>query len=466
MRALSLRPTLALISAAVLSVTLAAVGVASHTALSRQLDASVTTDLEEKARGLHGYLRFDTGVPIVAYDHEDAEAAAFVVDATRYYQVYGADGQLLAQSPGMESLGLRYTPDEVAAFRATPGMQDVQTDRGRIRITTTVITPSPGRHYVVQVGEMLARFDATLSDFDRMLLLRTLIGITLAVIMGPVLAGWALAPLVRLARHAQSISIDQLQARLPLRGTDDELDRVAAAFNQALERLERSIGEMRQFTAALAHELRTPLAVLRGQAEIALTAATLSPAQTRERIASQIDEYDRLTRLINQILTLARAESGEIAMAASRIDLSAIATAVGDQVEALADAKGIHLSMEIAPAVFVRGDAGWIERLLLILLDNAIKFTSAGGDVAISLRTVDDRVVLAVRDSGVGISAAALPHVFEAFYRGDASLSRSTEGAGIGLALAKWIVDAHGATIEAVSTPQQGSRFSVYMNGN
>jgi heavy metal sensor kinase len=461
---LSLRATLALIAAAVVSVTLAAEGFASHTALSRQLDDSVTNDLAEKARGLHGYLRFDTGVPVVTFDQSDAEEAAFVADATRYYQVYGADGQLLAQSPGMESLGLRYTTKEVADFRAAPGMRDVQTDRGRIRITTTVITPAPGKHYVVQVGEMLTRFDATLRDFDRMLWLRTLIGITLAVIMGPVLAGWALAPLMRLARHAQSISITRLDERLPLRGTDDELDRVAAAFNQALDRLERSIGEMRQFTAALAHELRTPLAVLRGQAEMALTAAAVSPAQTREHIASQIDEYDRLTRLINQILTLARAEAGEIEMTSGRIDLSTIATAVTDQVEPLADAKGIHLSMDIAPSIFVRGDAGWIERLLLILLDNAIKFTAAGGDVSVSLHQAGDRIVLAVRDNGVGISPDALPHVFEPFYRG--SQTRSAEGAGIGLALAKWIVDAHGATIEAASTPDHGSLFSVYMNGN
>ena len=462
MKPLSLRPALALISAAVLSVTLAAEGFASHSALSRQLDASVTTDLAEKARALHGYLRFGTGVPIVTYDHDDAEEAAFVADATRYYQVYGADGQLLAQSPGMESLGLRYTPNEVADFRAAPGMRDVQTDRGRIRITTTVVTPSPGRHYVVQVGEMLARFDATLNDFDRMLWLRTLIGTSLAVFMGPVLAGWALAPLMRLARHAQSISITRLEERLPMRGTDDELDRVAAAFNQALDRLERSIGEMRQFSAALAHELRTPLAVLRGQAEMALTAAAVSPAQTREHIASQIDEYDRLTRLINQILTLARAEAGEIEMTRGLVDLSAIATAVGDQVEALADAKGIQLTMDIAPAVHVRGDAGWIERLLLILLDNAIKFTGAGGNVSISLRHVDQQVVLAVRDSGIGISDEALPHVFEPFYRASAA----AEGAGIGLALAKWIVAAHGATIDAASTPEHGSLFSVYMNGN
>jgi heavy metal sensor kinase len=459
---LSLRPALALIYAAVLSVVLAAEGFASHTALSRQLDASTTTDLEEKARGLHGYLRFDTGTPVVTYDESDAEEAAFVADATRYYQVYASDGTLLAQSRGMESLGLRYTPAEVAEFGAAPGIRDLQTDRGRIRITTTVIAPPSGKRYVVQVGELLDRLDATMRDFDRVLAVRTLIGIIIAAVMGPLVAGWALAPLARLARHAQSISITQLQARVPLRGTDDELDRVAAAFNQALARLERSIGEMRQFTAALAHELRTPLAVLRGQAEIALTSG-VSAAHSRERLLSEIDEYDRLTRLINQILTLARAEAGEIAMATNQVDLAAVAATVGDQVELLAEAKGIRLSIDVQRPSFVRGDEGWLERLLLILLDNAIKFTGAGGEVSITLITAGDRVTLAVRDTGAGIEPDVLPHIFQPFYTSAGSSSRGSGGAGIGLALAKWITAAHGATITAASTPGRGSTFTVTM---
>jgi signal transduction histidine kinase len=218
---------------------------------------------------------------------------------------------------------------------------------------------------------------------------------------------------------------------------------------------------MRQFSAAMAHEMRTPLAILRGEAEMAM-AAPASPEGERERLASQIEEYDRLTRLINQILTLARAEAGELSLTHERVDLSALAAHVVEQVDALAEAKGIALTTAIVPNQIVTGDQGWLERLLLILLDNAIKFTPAGGSVTVGVNTDDAaRAVLSVADTGIGIDAAALPHVFEAFYRSDAALARRAEGAGIGLALGKWIADAHGAQLRVDSSPGSGSRFTV-----
>lgn len=281
-------------------------------------------------------------------------------------------------------------------------------------------------------------------------------GVIIAALMGFAFSGLALAPLRRLTGEATAIDIRNLQARLPVRGTRDELDQLAEAFNQALARLERSVNEMRQFSAAVAHELRTPLAILRGEAEMALT-TPLTAEEARERLASQIDEYDRLARLINQILMLARAEAGELSVATARVDLSSVASHVAEQVEALADAKGITLAKNISAGLQVNGDAGWLERLLLILIDNAIKFTPSGGRVTI---TVSENV-LAIDDTGVGIAPEALPHVFEPFYRADAAQSRRSEGAGIGLALAKWIADAHQAQISVTSTPNSGSTFTV-----
>jgi len=454
---LPLRTALTLIFALVLSVILTAVGWAYHAALKNQLDTSVSADLEDKARALHGYLRFAGSDVSLAYDPNDADEATFIADATRYYQVYdGNTGQLLLQSPGLESLGLKYTPNEVLEFRGSPGLHDVQTDKGRLRITSTVIAPAKGGLYLVQVGTLLDRLDASLADFDRVLALRTIFGVLIAAAMGFAFSGFALAPLQRLTRHATAIDIGNLKARLPLRGTGDELDQMADAFNQALARLERSVNEMRQFSAAMAHEMRTPLAILRGEAEMAL-ATPLTPEDARERLASQIDEYDRLARLINQILMLARAEAGELSVAASRVDLSEVAAHVAEQVDALADAKGIMLDKRISPGLYVNGDSGWLERLLLILLDNAIKFTPSGGRVTI---TVSDNV-LSIEDTGVGISRDALPRVFQPFYRADAAQSRRSEGAGIGLALAKWIADAHQAQITVTSTPNHGSTFVV-----
>jgi heavy metal sensor kinase len=461
LKPLPLRTSLTLLYAVVLSVILTAVGWAYHAALKRQLDSSVTADLEDKARALHGYLRFNHHSVDLAYDASDAEEATFIVDATRYYQVYDAtSGQLLRQSSGLESLGLKYTPNEVIEFRGSPGIHDVQTDRGRLRLTSTVITTPDGGVYLVQVGTLLDRLDASLVEFDRVLAVRTLFGVIIAALMGFAFSGLALAPLRRLTGEATAIDIRNLQARLPVRGTHDELDQLAEAFNQALARLERSVNDMRQFSAAVAHELRTPLAILRGEAEMALT-TPLTPEGARERLASQIDEYDRLARLINQILMLARAEAGELSVAAARVDLSSVASHVAEQVDALADAKGITLAKNISPGLHVSGDAGWLERLLLILIDNAIKFTTAGGRVTISVTEDAKATALAIEDTGVGITPEALPRVFEPFYRADAAQSRRSEGAGIGLALAKWIADAHRAEISVISTPNAGSTFTV-----
>lgn len=456
MKPLPLRTTLTLVYAIVLSLILTAEGYAHHAALKRQLDTSVTADLADKARALHGYLRFAGGAVTLAYDEQDADEAAFIADATRYYQVYdGTSGELLRQSPGLESLGLKYTPTEVLEIRRAPEMRDVQTDRGRLRLTSTVITAADHRAYLVQVGTLLDRLDTSLNEFDRVLAIGTVIGVGLAAVLGFVFSAWALAPLKRLAGHAVAIDITNLRARLPLRGAGDELDHVVAAFNDSLTRLERSVNDMRQFSAAVAHEMRTPLAILRGEAELAL-ATPATADQARERLTSQIDEYDRLTRLINQILTLARAEAGEIVINKSAIDLSALALDMREQVEPLAEANGIMLAQRVEPAVRVNGDKGWLERLLLILLDNAIKFTPRGGRVTIGVTRAADHVALAVEDTGVGMTEAVAARIFEPFYRGETG-----EGTGIGLALARWIADAHGATLTVSSRLGAGSVFTL-----
>lgn len=461
MKPLPLRATLTLVYAGVLAVILTAEGFAYHATLKNQFQNSVTADLEDRARALHGYMAFDHGEVALNYDQGDADEAAFIAEATRFFQVYDvSSGRLLRQSPGMAALGLNFTAAEVAEFRGPSGIRDVQTDRGRLRITSTVIHPPAGGVYLVQVGALLDRLDTSLEEFDRVLVMRTAGGVLLAALMGFVFSGWALAPLRRLASDATGIEISNLGARLPVRGAGDELDHVTVAFNQALARLERSVSEMRQFSAAVAHELRTPLAILRGEAEMAL-ARPFSVNEARELLASQLDEYDRLARLINQILMLARAEAGEISMTRVPLDLSALARAVGDQVDALADAKDIILAQSIEDEVHVVGDAGWLERLMLILLDNAIKFSARHSQVTLRLARDHDRALLSVEDSGVGIDPGVIERVFDPFYRADASQTRQTEGAGIGLALARWIAVSHGATLSVTSTPSRGSTFTL-----
>ena len=464
MKPLPLRNSLTIVYTSILAVLVSALALATHTMFVRQLDNDATSSLEEKARGLHGYLQFKDGMPVLEYDQGDADSAAFVDDATDYYQVYDAHtGRLLVQSAGLESLGLQYTADEVAEFRNDPGPHDVHTDRGRLRLITTVISPRPGETYVVQVGDLLDSVDKTLAGFDRLLFWNILGGLAVAALVGRWLAGRALMPLSRLAAATQAIGITNLDARLTVRGAGDELDQVAHAFNSALARVEHSVEEMRQFSAALAHELRTPLAIFRGEAELALGPSS-SDEDRRQALTRQIDECDRLTRLINQILMLARAEAGEIPMVAEVVDLGALAVSVVDEIEPVAATRGIAMSSAGSGDVVVNGDAGWLQRLLLILLDNAIKFTGQDGHISVTYSRERDMVRLTVTDTGIGIASDALPHLFERFYRADLARSLENQGAGLGLALAKWIVDRHDGAITVTSRPGQGSSFIVTLH--
>jgi heavy metal sensor kinase len=458
---LALRTSLTLLVTGLLALLVAMLALAYRTALARHLDAEATRSVEELAGGLRGYLQIEDGVPVLVYDETDADARAFIIDATSYYQVYDAgNGRLLTQSPGLEALGLAYTPAEVAEFRAAPGLRDVRTDRGRIRMMSFVVTARSGESYVVQVGDLVDRFDKVLAEFDRRLTWLTLAGIVAASLVGFWMSGHALSPLSRLAEAARRIGISRLQDRLPLRGTGDELDQVAEAFNAALGRVETSVGEMRQFSAALAHELRTPLAILRGEAELALR-EPLMPDHARQRFASQIEEFDRLTRLINQILTLARAEVGELHLADEPLDLAAVAASIVEQLEPVAAARSIALTTDAPDPVGVRGDAGWLGRLLILLIDNAITFTPDKGRITVSVGIADGRARLAVADTGVGVPPEALPRLFTRFYRANPAGAQPRPGAGLGLALAKWIAEHHHGVIGVDSAVGRGTTFTV-----
>jgi len=458
---LPLRARLAVSATVVFAVLIGALAAASYTVLARQLDADASARLAELTEGLHGYLRFHGDAPSVEFDASDADQVSFVQEATRYYQIYEASsGRLLFQSSAMVPLGLRFTPGQVRAYMASLRPFDVTTDYGRLRVSNSLAPGSGVTTYLLQVGVTLAPNDAALRRYRDLLLLGVPACLILAGVGSWWLSAFALAPLIRLAGAAREIDVRTLERRLPTRGVDDELEDVARAFNGVLERLDHAVGEMRQFSAALAHELRTPLAALRGEIELALGRLGTSDAN-RDHLASQIEEIDRLKRLIEQILTLARAEAGQIPLTFAPLDAGELAESLVDQLEPVAQARGIALTCERVAGAIVRADGEWLRRLLINLLDNALKFTNEGGRVWVRVAPVDDRVTIAVSDTGVGIAPADRPHVFERFFRADPSRTSSTEGTGLGLSLVQWIVERHGGSIAVESALGVGTTFTV-----
>jgi heavy metal sensor kinase len=458
---LSLRMRLAAISTIVFGVLLAGLSVVSYEVLGRRLDADVTERLAELTAGLHGYLRFDEDTATIAFDANDDDSAAFVHEATRYYQVYDVGtGQLLGESPGLTPLALHLTRGEVEAFCAAPRPFDIETDYGRLRFSNSVGKTPDGRAYLLQVGLPLKPMDEALSHYRDLLMWRVPIALMVAVAASWWLSKFALLPLTRVADAVRTIDVQTLERRLPVRGAGDELDRVVEAFNATLGRLEVAVGHMRQFSAAMAHELRTPLAALRGEIDLAWQAPTASLDQ-REGFASQLEEIDRLTRLIDRILTLARAESGQIRMTRAPVDLSELAIRLVEQIEPIAAAKSIDLRCDATAGVVVEGDAGWLERLVLNLVDNAVKFTGEHGRVEVRVTRDGNVARLEVEDTGVGLSPEDRQRVFERFFRADASRSSTTEGAGLGLSLVQWIAEQHRGDISVRSRFGEGSAFTV-----
>jgi heavy metal sensor kinase len=459
---MTLRTRLTVIYTVIFGVLLAGLSAVSYRVLALQLDAGATARLVELTDGLHGYLRFDHGTAMIASDRNDPDQTAFIQEATRYYQIYNANtGALLVQSDALEPLGLRFTPVEVRAFRDQPRLQDIRTDYGRMRMSNSLVSAAD-EMYLLQVGVSLNSVDAVLNVFLEMLLWVVPISLVTGMLAGRWLAGLGLAPLVQLAAATHAIDVSNLEQRLPVRGTGDEFDEVATAFNETLARLERAVREMRQFSTALAHELRTPLAALRGEIELALRQHPSTNGESR-RLASQLEEIDRLKQLIAQLLTLARAEAGDIVLAREQVNLGALTASLVDQLEPVAQAKSIDLHLDPGGAVIVQGDSEWLERLVLNLVDNAIKFTPEGGRVVVRVAHNGDSATIEVADTGSGISPDVLPHIFEPFFRGDPARSAGAEGAGLGLSLVKWIVDRHKGRIQVHSTPGKGSTFAVVL---
>lgn len=271
----------------------------------------------------------------------------------------------------------------------------------------------------------------------------------------------ALAPVDEITTTARSISMQNLTQRLTVPRTGDELQRLSETLNEMMARLDSAFRKITQFTADASHELRTPVALIRTTAELVLRKQR-SEVDYREALQQIRAEGERTTSLIENLMTVARADSGVETLPLVSVDLAETLREACEQGGMLAAAKQVAFDSAVPnQRVSVEGDSQSLRRLFLILIDNAVKYTPPGGRIVVSLNTSDGFAISEVQDTGVGISAADLPSVFERFYRADKARSRDTGGAGLGLSIAKWIAEAHHGEIRAQSTLEKGSTFRV-----
>jgi heavy metal sensor kinase len=377
----------------------------------------------------------------------------------RFIRITRADGALVYLSGPPHDA--RFDPAQVPP--APPdgsGARAVALPGGSLLVAAREAAGSDGTRYRVEVGTSGAASEATLAHVLMMLAIGLPITVSVAVAGGFVLVRRALKPVEHMGRTAEAITQHNLSERLPVVRSGDELERLSVSLNHMIARLEEAIHGSKQFVADASHELRTPLTVMRGELESLAQDGQLQ-GETREALGSVLEEVDRLGEIVEGLFALSRLDAGEAHSEWVRFDLAALVGSTAEQMSLLAEDKKVSLTTAVATPVFVEGDRARLKQVVVNLLDNAIKYTPAGGSVALSVRRDGALAVFEVSDTGAGIPGDALPQVFRRFYRVDDSRSREGGGAGLGLSIVKSICAAHGASVEVASVPGKGSTFRV-----
>ncbi len=379
-----------------------------------------------------------------------------------YYQIWGRDGFLKYSSANLGAYAQPLDRGNSTSSRTT--LRDTQVYGARTRVLSIPISVQNSNRQVgvVQVGMSLKMFYASLQT----LLIFLLVGSAIAVAIAGI-ASWfsvrrALKPLNLVTQTALQITrADDLSWRIPYHGPpEDEVGQLILAFNQTLGRLEDLFNSQKRFLTDVGHELRTPLTVIKGNVDL----MRYMNCTDEESMDSIENEVDRLTRLVGDLLLLAQAESGQIPLAHRTVELDTVVLEVMQQMRVLAQDR-LSLRLAEIDQVLVCGDQDRLKQVFLNLISNAIKYTPKGGEVIVGVGKQTGRAWVRVSDNGPGIPAEDLPFIFDRFYRGEKSRTRSKDGKGfgLGLSIAYWIVHNHGGTIDVKSDSQQGTSFTVWL---
>lgn len=375
---------------------------------------------------------------------------------TDLLQVWDDQGRLIYQSASLKRDGL------------PPPAADVSRARtlwiGKMPVRVLQSSVAPDRHlYYIQVAAQMEEFYEALDRFLGRLLIFAPLTLLLASALGYWISRKALAPVDQITLAAQQIGAQNLSARLAVPRSGDELQRLTETLNQMLQRIEEALDRITRFSGDASHELRTPITVMRTRVELALRHPR-TPEENHETLERLHAELIQASHLLDNLMLLARADSGAEQLRLAPADIEDALHEVLSQAAPLAAGKGVALHSALpGQAVWVAADRPMLQRLFLILIDNAVKYTPPSGRVSIALTTVNGSATISVKDTGIGIPEEELPRIFDRFYRVDKARSRQAGGAGLGLSIGRWIAEAHGGSVRVSSRPGEGATFEVVL---
>lgn len=380
-------------------------------------------------------------------------------------QIFDNNGELIASSkniPGIFSLSKKTFQ---TVLKGRKHFDDMALDlfpamTVPFRVLTIPVNENNQVAYIVRVASPLTSLGATLRNLKLILLILLPLAIVLSGAVAFILSKLTLNPINRIIATAQRITTENLKLRIPQPETRDEIQRLAETFNETLERLEQGFNSQQQFIEDLAHELKTPLAIIKGEAEVTLKEMRSAEDYTSV-LRSNLEEVDRIIKIVENLLILARLDKNLLSIEKSKLDISVLLKDTLNDIDILARSKNIRLSFSGCEKALVLGNEDNLKRLFLNLLDNAIKYTPPQGRVTVTINKEKNWTKILIADSGIGITENALPHIFDRFY--GANKKSSHPGFGLGLSIAKSIVIAHQGKIEVQSTPNQGTTFSVFL---
>jgi heavy metal sensor kinase len=451
------------------AILLAAIGFFFRQHLKQEAEDDLKATVDADWGAIIGYLHIDKFRPEWVYDRGDPDENYSVERLRRVYLLTDANGNVLENSTIYDSIGTQIAPNEIKRVLQLPqldGEYSIQKDKDGIPYMIRFgWTPDEVKNkYFLAIGRSLAVPYRTVADFTSTYLRIAPAMLVLASVFGWWLAGIAIRPVNSVAHAAQNVTGSNLTLQIPLRGAGDELDHLIESFNRMTERLHQSFEQTRRFSTDVSHELRTPITAIRGQLEVALFTAE-TPEQYRESIINAMEDIEKLSSIVRALLLLSQAESGQLALQKAPLDLGEVVTDLVDQFQIPAEEKDVTLTASIEPCAPVEADRTQIERLLSNLLSNAVKYTPKGGSVRVVAGPAREPgwTKLSVEDTGVGIPAENLPHIFDRFYRVRNAQTNSIQGLGLGLSFVAWIVEAHDGRIDVASNSGEGTRFTVLL---